>query len=160
MEELYDFYIAAPLFTDAQKDYNFGLYTDLISKGFKVFLPQLTSGKDTDYLFKKNLVNLMWSRMVIAICDGADMDSGTSWECGKFHGHGKMYALRTDIRKSADDPATGINLMIGKSADRIFTNKAELVSWMVQTIRPHSKKGLVRANWTEAQYKLNGFDRG
>ncbi len=38
----YDFYIAGPLFTDAEKDYNLGLYTDLTIHGFKIFLPQLS----------------------------------------------------------------------------------------------------------------------
>ncbi len=95
----------------------------------------------------------MNSKMVIAICDGADMDSGTAWECGKFDGRGKLYALRTDFRKSADDPRTGINLMIGESANLIFTKKGELVSWMVQCYKKHG--------WTVEQYlHLNGFDRG
>lgn len=127
----HDFYIAGPLFTDAEKEYNFSLYTDLCIRGFNCFLPQLSEQGDTDYVFKKNLVHLINSRMVIAICDGADMDAGTAWECGKFHGTGRIFALRTDLRKSADDPATGINLMIGKSANGIFTNKMAMIDYLV-----------------------------
>jgi nucleoside 2-deoxyribosyltransferase len=129
----HDFYIAGPLFSQAEKDFNFALYTDLSIRGFKCFLPQLTETGDTDYVFKKNLVHLMNSRMVVAICDGTDVDSGTSWECGKFHGTGKIYALRTDLRKTGDDPASGINLMIGRSVDIIFTDTMTMIDYLVET---------------------------
>jgi hypothetical protein len=69
------------------------------------------------------------------------MDYGTAWECGKFHGHdfhsspgmhGKILTLRTDIRKSGDDPDTGMNLMIGQSADFIFFTRSGLITWIME----------------------------
>lgn len=126
----YDFYIAAPLFSDAERTYNRALYDILYNAGFYNFLPQLTEAGSPNQIFRKNMDALENSRDVIAICDGADMDSGTAWECGRFSGTGHIYVLRTDFRKSADDPSIGVNLMIGQSADRIFTNRHEMIGWI------------------------------
>jgi nucleoside 2-deoxyribosyltransferase len=150
IKEDYDFYIAGPVFTEAERDYNLNLYTDLKRHGFKCYLPQLSGPATNRNIFKKNMSMLMISNAVIAICDGADVDSGTSWECGKFHGHGKIYALRTDYRKNADDPS-GINLMISQSADEIFTNREKLLKYIFRTYRSRFKK--TTTQWTIEQYK-------
>ena len=54
---------------------------------------------------------------VMAIVDGPDADSGTSWECGYAYALGKpVYLVRTDLRVAGDDPEFGINLMLSRSA--------------------------------------------
>jgi nucleoside 2-deoxyribosyltransferase len=83
-------------------------------------------------IFDRNLAALMDSAAVIAICDGPDVDSGTAWELGKFHGLGNIYVLRTDIRKSGDDPDTGLNLMISKSATMTFTDRTLLITYLIK----------------------------
>ena len=124
----YNFYIAGPLFSKAEKDYNLDLCITLEGMGYKVFLP--TDAGTAQRIFDKNLVALNDSENLIAICDGADMDSGTAWECGRFYGKGEIYAVRTDFRKTCDDPDSGINLMIGRSATRIFTDTVLMVRWI------------------------------
>jgi nucleoside 2-deoxyribosyltransferase len=135
MPKKYDFYIAGPLFTQAEKDFNLDLFYRLRSEGFICFLPQLTEAGTPRKIYIKNLTAINESKKMIAICDGADMDSGTAWECGRFSTMGNVYALRTDFRKSADDPETGVNLMIGQSASRVFTDRDTLIKWIVANFR-------------------------
>ncbi len=132
----YDFYIAAPLFSDADKDFNRKVYNMMTAfAGFKCFLPQDNVADGTFNTFDKNRQNLESSRNLIAICDGTDVDSGTSWEIGHFYEQGKIYILRTDFRKSADDNDTGLNLMLSQSADEIFETIKDLVSYCIQEMR-------------------------
>jgi nucleoside 2-deoxyribosyltransferase len=126
----FEFYLAAPLFTDAERAYNFLLYQDLGQ--FGIYLPQANMGGTQQEIFDRNLAALMDSAAVIAICDGPDVDSGTAWELGKFHGLGNIYVLRTDIRKSGDDPDTGLNLMISKSATMTFTDRTLLITYLIK----------------------------
>ncbi len=125
----HDFYIAAPLFSEADTDFNRKVYNELIIAGFKCFLPQDHVADGTYNIFEKNRHNLASSRNLIAICDGSDVDSGTSWEIGYFYGNGEIYILRTDFRKSADDNDTGLNLMLSQSADEIFETIRDLVKY-------------------------------
>jgi len=124
----YQYYIAGPLFSHAELNYNAQLYSSLTSVGFTAFLPQHTDtkGMSAREIYESNLSALLHSNNMIAICDGADMDSGTAWEVGKFHGRGKIYALRTDFRQAADEIDTGMNLMIGQSADIVVNTIHEL----------------------------------
>jgi len=131
---MYDFYIAAPLFTQAERDFNLTLYNNLTLRDYNVFLPQDSKLQNPDEIFQYNLDNLHKSMALIVICDGADMDSGTAWEAGHFYGHGEIYALRTDFRKSGDDPVNGFNLMISKSADHIFIDCKFMVEWITQNV--------------------------
>lgn len=132
---LYDFYWAAPLFTQAEKDFNARYVRKLEQCRYKVFLPQTFPQGTSTEIFHRNLKNLQRSNAVIAVCDGADADSGTSWECGYFFDKGNVFALRTDIRKSGDDPLTGINLMIAESATRVFVDPEYMVEWIAKNIR-------------------------
>lgn len=136
----YNFYFAAPLFNDAELAYNFLLYQDLMHWStnfgqFNIYLPQANMGGTHQEIFDRNLAALLDSDAVIAICDGPDVDSGTAWEIGKFHGLGDIYVLRTDIRKSGDDPDTGVNLMISKSATMTFTNRTLLITYLIKNRR-------------------------
>jgi nucleoside 2-deoxyribosyltransferase len=132
----HQFYIAGPLFTDAEKAFNLSLYDRLDRYGYKCFLPQLTEEGSPGLIYRKNYMHLMLSNNVIAICDGPDVDAGTAWECGKFHKRGEIYGLRTDIRKSADDPKAGINLMISQSCTRIFTKRAFVIAYILKRFKP------------------------
>lgn len=129
----YDFYWAAPLFSTAEKEFNYWWANRLALADFKVFLPQMfTNGTSTE-IFHRNLENLKKANAVIAICDGADVDSGTSWECGYFFREGNIFALRTDFRQSGDDG--GFNLMISRSSTRVFTDPATMVGWLISNVR-------------------------
>jgi nucleoside 2-deoxyribosyltransferase len=113
-------YLAAPLFSEAECDFNLKLRDELISAGFKVFLPQEDSNNVKDMLdrqeiiFDKNLKGIENSDMLIAVIDGADVDSGTAWEIGFAFAKGKpVFGLRTDFRTLGIEGT--VNLMIERS---------------------------------------------
>ena len=88
-------YLAAPLFSEAECDFNRKLRDELISAGFNVFLPQEDSNNVKDMLdrqkiiFNKNLKGIENSDILVAVIDGADVDSGTAWEIGFAFAKGK-----------------------------------------------------------------------
>src|SRR5660397_277964 len=98
-------YLAAPLFSEAECDFNRKLRDEIISAGFKVFLPQEDSNNIKDMkdrqkiIFNKNLKGIENSDILVAVIDGADVDSGTAWEIGFAFAKGKpLLGLRTDFR--------------------------------------------------------------
>jgi nucleoside 2-deoxyribosyltransferase len=139
----YDFYWAAPLFTQAEKDFNFKGASIIESLGFKVFLPQrdnrhaLIGGHSCYEVNKECLIR---SKSIIAVVDGPDVDSGTAWEVGYFSAlietlkkpMGDIFLLRTDFRE-ASDGAVGVNLMVSESitVPIIFRTLDELFSYLV-----------------------------
>lgn len=129
----YDFYIAGPLFTRAEKEFNYWISNRLALANYQVFLPQLHPQGTATEIFHRNMEHLKISNAIIAICDGPDIDSGTAWECGYFFREGNIFALRTDIRNSGDDG--GFNLMISQSATRIFSDADYMLDWIIDTIR-------------------------
>jgi nucleoside 2-deoxyribosyltransferase len=114
-------YLAAPLFTQGEQDFNLRLYDDLIDRGYSVFLPQQecaqAQGED---IYKTCLQGLRAASIVIAILDGADADSGTCWECGYATSQGTpIVAVRTDFRVSGD--TDGFNAMLFYSAAKMVS---------------------------------------
>jgi nucleoside 2-deoxyribosyltransferase/predicted secreted protein len=118
----YRIYLAAPLFSEAERTYNRELHDLLTANYFDVYLPQ-AAGDDSPArtedahreIFSQNLDALRWADMVVAVVDGADADSGTSWEMGYAFGLGKpVFALRTDFRIAG--PRERVNLMLELSS--------------------------------------------
>ena len=113
-------YLAAPLFREAECDFNCKLRNELISAGFEVFLPQEDSNNIKDnkdrqnIIFNKNLTGIENSDILVAVLDGADVDSGTAWEIGFAFAKGKpVLGLRTDFRTLGIEGT--VNLMIERS---------------------------------------------
>jgi nucleoside 2-deoxyribosyltransferase len=113
-------YLAAPLFSEAECDFNRKLRDEIISAGFKVFLPQEDSNNIKDMkdrqkiIFNKNLKGVENSDILVAVIDGADVDSGTAWEIGFAFAKGKpLLGLRTDFRTLGIEGT--VNLMIERS---------------------------------------------
>lgn len=113
-------YLAAPLFSEAELDFNRMLRNEIKSSGFNVFLPQEDSNnvKDRDdrqsTIFSKNEAAIESSDIIVAVVDGADVDSGTAWEIGYAYARGKpMLGLRTDFRTLGIEGT--VNLMIERS---------------------------------------------
>src|SRR6185369_5603587 len=96
-------YFAGPLFSAAERDWNATLAAELRAAGHKVFLPQEQEpGKDAAGIFATDVGGIDWADGLVAIMDGADPDSGTSWEVGYAFGLRKWTVLvRTDIRARA-----------------------------------------------------------
>ncbi len=113
-------YLAAPLFSEAELDFNRMLREEIKSSGFNVFLPQEDSNnvKDRDdrqsIIFNKNEAAIDKSDIIVAVIDGADVDSGTAWEIGYAYARGKsILGLRTDFRTLGIEGT--VNLMIERS---------------------------------------------
>jgi nucleoside 2-deoxyribosyltransferase len=77
-------YLAGPLFSAAERDFNARLTAMLRDMGHEVWLPQ-ESEQETmtpKEIFEKDVEGIDWAEAVVANMDGTDPDSGTSWECG------------------------------------------------------------------------------
>jgi nucleoside 2-deoxyribosyltransferase len=121
-------YLAAPLFTVAEQNFNLSLAEYLTSKGFAVFLPQSAcTGKEGRDIYITCLEGLAAATIVVAILDGADADSGTCWECGYACAKGiPVIGVRTDFRGTGD--VRGFNAMLFHSATRILEGTEQLFS--------------------------------
>ncbi len=113
-------YLAAPLFSEAELDFNRKLRDEIKGAGFNVFLPQEDSNnvKNRDdrqkVIFAKNEAGIRNSDIVAAVVDGTDVDSGTAWEIGYAYALGKpILGLRTDFRTLGVEGT--VNLMIERS---------------------------------------------
>src|SRR5579864_2546635 len=100
-------YLAGPLFTQAEWQWNERLAQALRDRSLEVTLPQLgaepmlTGRKpfDAASLFQTNVENIETADALVAVFDGADADSGTAWECGyAFKAGIPVIGVRTDIR--------------------------------------------------------------
>jgi len=114
-------YIAGPLFSVAEREFNKQLAETLEKKvdSCTVFLPQeyasSISGqpKLLDKIFNNCLESILTSDVVLAILEGPDVDSGTCVEIGYAYANKKpIIGVRTDFRASEDK---GMNLMVSKA---------------------------------------------
>jgi nucleoside 2-deoxyribosyltransferase len=113
-------YLAGPLFTTPEREFNVQLATRLRAFGHEVFVPQETpaSAQTGMAIFRKDLAGLDWADGVVAIMDGADPDSGTCWECGYAYATRKPVVLfRSDIRVCGDGDDIPYNAMLIGAAD-------------------------------------------
>lgn len=113
-------YLAGPLFTLPEREFNVQLAGRLRAAGHEVFLPQEHPASDPSgrAIFLKDLEGLDRAEGVVAIMDGADPDSGTSWECGYAYARGKPVVLvRSDFRGTGDAVDIPYNAMLIGAAD-------------------------------------------
>lgn len=129
----YRLYIAAPLFSSGERDFNRHLAELLRENFFEVYLPQDT-GDDSPsrdrrthkVIFQQNLAALERADMLVAIIDGADADSGTAWEMGYAFAKGiPVISVRTDFRMAGQHEH--VNLMLEESST-VVRSVEELVS--------------------------------
>jgi nucleoside 2-deoxyribosyltransferase/predicted secreted protein len=137
----YRVYLAAPLFSEAERTFNVMVASRLRENFFEVCLPQ-EAGDDSDTreqseqnrLFDTNLLALRDSDITVAIVDGADADSGTAWEMGYSFARGKpVIALRTDFRRVGHHEH--VNLMLEQSAT-VVTTTDQLLSALNAPLLP------------------------
>ena len=122
-------YLAGPLFTQAEWQWNERLAQRLQEQSLEVILPQRRAEPmlkgvqsfDSKALFRVNIESIENADVVVAILDGADADSGTCWECGyAFKAGCPVIGVRTDIRAGGDDPKVAMNLMLSISCAAII----------------------------------------
>lgn len=137
-------YLAGPLFSLAEKDFN-SKFSDALKKQLKkveIILPQdrakryIEQEDGKHMIFKDCLNQIDESDVMVAILEGADADSGTSVELGYAYAKKKpIVGLRTDFRESEDK---GLNLMISNSCSILiegnFTGIIELAKHVAEAI--------------------------
>ncbi len=113
-------YLAGPLFTTPEQDWNTALAALLTTAGHEVFLPQESQIPEptAEDIFRRDMEGLDWSEAVVAVMDGSDPDSGTAWECGYAYARGKpIVTFRSDFRKPGEMRRISFNVMLWVSAD-------------------------------------------
>ena len=129
-------YLAGPLFSHAELEYNRKLRDLLLNKDFSVFLPQEDAEDTTnerekqnqECIFKKCVESVDSSDIVVAVLDGVDVDSGTAWEIGYAYAKEKpVIGLRTDFRSLSDGI---VNLMVEMAIVALARDEDELLKIM------------------------------
>ena len=113
-------YIAGPLFTAAEREWNVRIARSLESAGYEVWLPQEHEPREkiATEIFVMDVQGIDWTDILIGIMDGPDPDSGTCWECGYAYATKKTVLLvRTDFRTGSDNTFAPYNLMLSESCD-------------------------------------------
>jgi nucleoside 2-deoxyribosyltransferase len=129
-------YLAGPLFSHAELEYNRKLRDLLLNKDFSVFLPQEDAEDTTnerekqnqECIFRKCVESVDSSDIVVAVLDGVDVDSGTAWEIGYAYAKEKpVIGLRTDFRSLSDGI---VNLMVEMAIVALARDEDELLKIM------------------------------
>lgn len=124
-------YLAGPLFAPAETNFNLTLAARLERAGYTVFPPQRdappAAGKGyATRVFRAGVDALGQAALVVAVCDGPQVDDGTAWEIGyAFARRIPVIGLRTDARVLG--PEGKINLMIEQSLTAMASSLDELL---------------------------------
>lgn len=136
MRRVKKLYLAGPLFTTAERDFNRNLAAVLREAWeFECFLPQESEQKPpvtADGIFAGDVAGIEWADAIVANMDGPDPDSGTCWECGSVWQRKPVILYRTDIRN--EDPFGPFNLMLHRSADAVLDCKWLSVAAIAESI--------------------------
>ena len=134
-------YLAASMFSAFERERNEYIEKELLKRGnYNVFLPQRVSpatinGIETKFnIFELCRDKISESDIVIAIVDGADVDSGVSWELGYAYAKDiPTICVRTDLRKAEEK---GVNVMIeyGSSKVLYLTKYHQNISCIIENI--------------------------
>ncbi|MDY6957740.1 MAG: nucleoside 2-deoxyribosyltransferase [Halobacteriota archaeon] len=136
-------YIAGPLFSEAEREYNTYLSKYLEHLGFETFLPQrdglklselLKSGASELYameqIFRLDISEIQRSDIVVFIMDGRVPDEGACVEIGYACALGKeCIAVKTDPRTLISDMDNP--LIVGAVKNRIASNPDELKNFLL-----------------------------
>lgn len=120
-------YLAGPLFSQAEREFNEILRDKLVEMGFSVFLPQ-EDGEDDIYnrvennqrkIFENDVKGVDTADIVLAVLDGgSDVDSGTAWEMGYAYAKNiPVLGLKTDFRTFGEDGI--VNLMMEMTVEAL-----------------------------------------
>lgn len=132
-------YLAAPLFSDAERAFN-TLLKRRLSDYFAVYLPQEDGDLVTDLVvrggtyeeayrkvFANDLAAIRCSQVMVAVLDGRGVDEGVAFELGLAYSMGKVcVGLQTDFRRLIEGRN---NPMIDCAINLHFCNTVELYRW-------------------------------
>lgn len=98
-------YLAAPLFSEAERDFNRKVAGKLREAGFDVWMPQESlfvkegSLEEKRRIYEVDITALRKCDVVVAVLDGVDVDCGVAFEIGYAVALGKpVVGLKTDHR--------------------------------------------------------------
>ena len=124
-------YIAGPLFTEGERRILEDIDKFFQQVNFRTYLPHRDAGLFTREgdssrrFFNNDLEKLQEADFIIAVLNGVDVDSGTSWEIGYAFAHKKpVIGYVKDTR--VYDPKTQFNPMIWNSLAHLVNNLEEL----------------------------------
>ena len=154
-------YLAGPVFTLAERRFNEELAGELerICPSLQVFLPQRYDKEfqNTPDFSQRMFACLMAAldncEVVVAILDGPDADSGTSFEMGYARGRGKrVIGVRTDFRGSKDH---GVNLMLSNACSDLVTEPSTTTT--IERLAERTVKVLTTGESLPPQQTSEGF---
>ena len=130
-------YIAAPMFSQAELQYNEMVATQIEKIGYNVFLPQRSGYKFIELLkemspaearkkiFIKDYTAVQNADILVIILDGRTIDEGACVELGIGYTLGKIcYGLKSDPRTMMNGQ---INPMISECLSGIYTHLNDLL---------------------------------
>ncbi len=143
-------YFAAPLFSDAEREYNLKIVGILESYGYEVFLPQRdgflapelegkTEQEITDIIFEKDKEEVLKADILFILLDGRVPDEGACVELGIAYASGKRcYGFKSDAR--AVELGMDLNPMITGCFIKLFYNLdgEELIRSLKEYLKDHS----------------------
>ena len=147
-------YLAGPLFTQGERNWNDEFASALRATGYSVIVPQeqaaalIKRGEQlsatlTRSLFESAIQGVRDADVVVAILDGSDADSGTSFECGYAFALKKpIVGVRTDLRSGGDSPTGGVNLMLAEGCHRLVWLGLESIGQGMEFVADHILKAL------------------
>ena len=153
-------YLAGPLFSTAERDFNARLAQLLRDLGHEIWLPQESEQATMTpaQIFNEDVAGIDWAEVVVANMDGPDPDSGTCWECGYAYRKKPIVVFRTDFRVGYEfrpdppvenDEQAPYNLMLTESAtirlDLASSSIAEVASRINEALAALSGAGSTRA---------------
>ncbi len=144
-------YLAAPLFTTAERRFNRRLAAELAERlpNAEIMLPQdFRVGKQTSFndrrharaLFDRCMEALDEADAVLAVLDGADADSGVCFEAGYARALGKrVIGLRTDFRQLQ---VRGLNIVLAEGCHDVLCHFSfnEDIGDLAEALLPHLEK--------------------
>ncbi len=157
-------YLAASLFTHMESRWNRDVAEALLRarNGIEVVLPQdfdipgrHGDAKRYGKIFAQCYGAIDGCDAVVAILEGAEVDSGTAWEVGYAFAKGiPVIGVRTDFRPGAD---SGLNIMLARSCrylvtgarfDRGVEDIAERIARALDRLSPPTGKSAKKADAT------------
>jgi nucleoside 2-deoxyribosyltransferase len=124
-------FLAAPFFSEAEREFNSETAKRLREHGFDVWLAQEGNfgqqdyHKEKDVIYQDDIIALKASDTVVAILDGVDVDSGVAFEIGYAKALGKtIIGLKTDYRSFSR--MQDVNLMLEVALKKICASVDEI----------------------------------
>jgi nucleoside 2-deoxyribosyltransferase len=125
-------FLAAPLFSEAERDFNSRVAEALRKQGFEVWLAQEHkfvedhSNMEKKAIFREDLDAIKKGDLILAVLDGVDVDSGVAFEMGFAYANGKpMVGLKTDHRVFSR--VESVNLMLEAPISKLCKTLAEAI---------------------------------